>query len=58
MQQHGHMVREDILADKRNHGPVGDAARRLIVLQLDYEEFPTIRWGVIVLRHLMQISRV
>lgn len=56
MQQHGHMVREDILADQRNHGPVGDAARRLIVLHLDYEEFSTIRWGV--LPHLMQTSRV
>lgn len=46
MQQHGHIVREDILADQRNHGPVRDAALRLVVLHLDYEEFPTIRWGV------------
>lgn len=37
------MVREEILKDSRNHGALGEAAQRLIVMHLDYEEFPTIK---------------
>lgn len=38
-----HMAREDILRDNRNHGPIGDAARRLICLHLDLEDFPSVQ---------------
>lgn len=45
VQEHGHLAREDILKDTSVHGPVGDAANRLIVLQVDFEEFRTVRCG-------------
>lgn len=39
----GHAVRQDILADTSNYGPVPDAGSRLKVMHLDYEDLPTIR---------------
>lgn len=43
VQEHGHLARQDILCDSRNHGVMGEAHKRLIVLQVDFEEFRTIR---------------
>jgi len=43
LQEHGHIAREDILKDTRNHGPVDNPAGRLIVMQADYEEFASVR---------------
>lgn len=37
------MAREDILKDTRNHGPIDNAAGRLIVMQADYEDFASVR---------------
>jgi hypothetical protein len=42
-QEHGHVARGAILAERRNHGPVGGARRRLVVLHLDLERFAAIR---------------
>lgn len=44
LQEHGHLAREEILRDPRNHGLMPDAADRLKVLHLDFEEFTTIRY--------------
>jgi hypothetical protein len=45
LQEHGHLAREEILRDTRNHGLMPNAAERLKVLHLDFEEFTTIRYG-------------
>lgn len=39
----GQQARDEILQDPRNHGHVGNAAKRLIPLKLDLEDFPSIK---------------
>lgn len=41
--ENGKAAREEILRDPSNHGSVGNAAARLKVMKLDYEDFTSIR---------------